>query len=188
MIDRFIETFSGIKFDFVNPKPEMINIRDIAHGLSNICRFNGQCKKFYSVAQHSVFCVKILRHMQTTTSLSIERMILLHDAEEAYISDIARPIKDYYLDSRKMFKPISDAITKKYKLTTVFSLLNQIDLIALTIEAKVLMPSEGEDWATKVKISPVMMSLYGSPQRFCMMPGEAEYMFLDCAVQLGLPL
>ena len=81
-----IVTHSGIVIDPFCPKPEQIVIIDIAHALSNMCRFAGHCDKFYSVAQHavgvSVYCSK-------------ENALwgLLHDASEAYMVDIPTPLK-----------------------------------------------------------------------------------------------
>ena len=51
----WIQTYTGIKFDALNPKPKMIDIVDIAHALSMTCRFNGHVKNFYSVAEHSYY-------------------------------------------------------------------------------------------------------------------------------------
>jgi hypothetical protein len=78
---------SGIIFDVFNPKIEDITIEDIAHALSNICRYGGHSPKFYSVAQHSVFC----SHDNGTPKEQLE--LLMHDASEAYLADLPRPIK-----------------------------------------------------------------------------------------------
>lgn len=81
-----IVTFSGEVIDPMNPQIHLIHIEDIAHSLSNQCRFTGHTKSFYSVAQHSVLVSEIV---------SFENSLwgLLHDASEAYLADLARPIK-----------------------------------------------------------------------------------------------
>jgi 5'-deoxynucleotidase YfbR-like HD superfamily hydrolase len=84
-----IDTFSGKRICFTNPKPEDISIIDIAHSLSNICRFTGHTKKFYSVAQHSV----LVSDAQKT--IAEKRAGLLHDATECYLNDLASPLKVY---------------------------------------------------------------------------------------------
>lgn len=70
-------------------QPEDVDIRDIAHGLSMQCRYNGQCSRFYSVAEHSV---AVAAHCPPELRLAG----LLHDAAEAYCGDIARPIKEQF--------------------------------------------------------------------------------------------
>ena len=84
----WIQTFTGKKFYPFNPKPEDIDIRDIAHALSNICRFTGHVKRFYSVADHC-------RNVAKLVPPEMRLQALLHDASEAYLCDIARPIKQH---------------------------------------------------------------------------------------------
>ena len=78
---------SGILFDVFNPKLEDFNINDMAHGLSNLCRYGGHCPEFYSVAQHSVLC-----SLQDGTPEE-QFEFLMHDTSEAYLIDLPRPIK-----------------------------------------------------------------------------------------------
>lgn len=82
----WIQTFSGRRMHPFNPTPESIDILDIAHALSNLCRFTGHTRHFYSVAQHSV-------HAADFAVPEIAAQALLHDAAEAYLNDIASPIK-----------------------------------------------------------------------------------------------
>lgn len=84
-----MKTYTGRILDPFNLKPADIDILDIAHALSNLCRFNGHCREFYSVAQHSVLVSEQLWRHGTRTKLAG----LLHDASEAYLCDIPRPIK-----------------------------------------------------------------------------------------------
>jgi 5'-deoxynucleotidase YfbR-like HD superfamily hydrolase len=83
----WIVTFTGRKFFPLAPNVEDIDIRDIARALSNTCRFNGHVKRFYSVAQHSVL---VSRRVPKQYALAG----LLHDASEAYIADVTKPVKD----------------------------------------------------------------------------------------------
>lgn len=78
---------SGVLIDVFNPNIEDIKIDDIAHSLSNICRYGGHSPKFYSVAQHCVICSQ----SEGTTKEKLE--FLMHDASEAYLNDLPRPIK-----------------------------------------------------------------------------------------------
>lgn len=82
-----ITTFSGIEIDLRNPRPENIHIRDIASGLSKICRFGGQCREFYSVAQHSVLVACFAPER-------LKKKALFHDGSEAYLGDVVKPLKN----------------------------------------------------------------------------------------------
>lgn len=83
----WIQTYTGRQFYPTNPDPNQICIEDIAHALSNICRFSGHCKAFYSVAEHSY----VLSSYITDPKLALAG--LLHDAAEAYMGDITTPVK-----------------------------------------------------------------------------------------------
>lgn len=95
----YITTISGKCFDPINPEDRLIDIGDIAHSLSLICRFNGHTKFFYSVAQHSLDCSKEAYYCGLKKEVVIG--CLFHDASEAYLSDVTRPVKEnllYYLE------------------------------------------------------------------------------------------
>jgi len=81
-----ILTFSGICFRPLEPRPEDVRIQDIAHALAHQCRFGGHTRTFYSIAQHSVL-VSQLSHPEDAL------WGLLHDVSEAYLLDLARPLK-----------------------------------------------------------------------------------------------
>lgn len=113
----WIQTFSGKKFFPLEPKIEDICIEDIAHSLANQCRFVGHCKEFYSVAQHSVLMADI--YFPFDPSLAI--YALLHDASEAYLSDIPRPLKhlsafNFYKEAEKRLEAL---IYERFRLSTV---------------------------------------------------------------------
>lgn len=82
----WIQTFTGKQFWPLTPKAEDVCIEDIAHALAFKCRFGGHCKTFYSVAEHSCRVAEILRPEHQLIGL-------LHDAAEAYLPDVAAPIK-----------------------------------------------------------------------------------------------
>ncbi len=85
-----ISTFEGHKFDIFDPDTWVFDLEDIAQSLSNICRFGGHVE-FYSVAEHCVRVADWLKHEGYDTKTQL--MGLMHDAVEAYIGDIVRPIK-----------------------------------------------------------------------------------------------
>lgn len=86
-----IVTYSKIQFDTLDPKTEDILIEDIAHALSMMTRANGHFPEFFSVGQHSIQCCK--EAMARNYVPQVALACLLHDASEAYISDITRPVK-----------------------------------------------------------------------------------------------
>jgi hypothetical protein len=87
----YITTYTKQRFTPLDPNPANIFITDIAHALSLMTRANGHIKHFYSVAQHSINCALEALAMGATGMAQLA--CLLHDASEAYISDITRPIK-----------------------------------------------------------------------------------------------
>lgn len=88
---KFINTYSEVKFWPLDPRKEEVKSIDIAHSLSMMCRANGHYKHFYSVAQHAINCYYEAK--QKEESKRVRVACLLHDASEAYISDITRPVK-----------------------------------------------------------------------------------------------
>ena len=85
-VGDWIQTFCGLVMYPLDPRHEEIDIRDIAHALSNLCRFTGHVRTFYSVAEHSV---RVSRACDPADAL----WGLLHDASEAYLADMSRPMK-----------------------------------------------------------------------------------------------
>ena len=86
-----IMTYSRVLMDPLDARPDQILIEDIAHSLSLMTRANGHCRQFYSVAQHSINCALEARNLGL--SPRVQLACLLHDAAEAYIADIPRPVK-----------------------------------------------------------------------------------------------
>jgi 5'-deoxynucleotidase YfbR-like HD superfamily hydrolase len=128
-----IRTYSGIMFDPLNPKPEDIRIQDIAWALSNICRFNGHTSLNYSVAEHSLA-------VSSTIEKGFELAGLLHDASEAYLGDIASPLKysgiyDKYLEVEKRLQTM---IYERYRVNWQDALffVKEADQKALETEQK----------------------------------------------------
>ncbi len=87
----YITTFNKILFDPINASSDDILIEDIAHSLSMLCRANGHMPTFYSVGQHSINCMNEAK--ARGYSRKIQFACLLHDASEAYLSDVIRPVK-----------------------------------------------------------------------------------------------
>lgn len=109
--EPYIVTFSGTKVHPLDPSPDEIDIVDIAHALSHACRFNGHVQHFYSVAQHSVL---VSEHF---TDPMLALWGLLHDASEAYLSDIPSPLKRAWPTYRMYEDRMMQVIAKRFGLS-----------------------------------------------------------------------
>jgi hypothetical protein len=109
---EFMQTYSGRQFWPVDPVPEEVDIRDIAHALSMQCRYAGHCLRFYSVAEH---CVHLARYVSTPN----KPWALLHDASEAYLVDVPRPLKPYLPGYYEAEKRVMDVVAEAFGLSSV---------------------------------------------------------------------
>jgi 5'-deoxynucleotidase YfbR-like HD superfamily hydrolase len=142
-IGDWICTRTGIRFYPFDPREDEISIVDIAHHLSMICRFGGACAELFTVAQHSVM-----------GSLAIEPAFamefLLHDAAEAYICDIPRPIKRHP-DFARVYDPVESKIDRlirrKFNLPETMSPdVKRMDNVMLATEKRDLMNATSQQW------------------------------------------
>ena len=108
-------TFTGRHFDPMQIRTEDICIEDIAHALSLMCRGGGHLKYFYSVAQHSLNCSAEAKARGWSGKLQLA--CLLHDASEAYISDIIRPVKANLTGYLEIESRIMEKILEKFNLS-----------------------------------------------------------------------
>lgn len=156
-----IRTFTGKKFYFLDIKPDDICIEDIAHALSNICRYNGHCKNFYSVAEHSIRCC------ERGSDWLCKIWGLLHDAAEAYIGDLVSPFKGRllfsYTDRNCKVSDYEDTIIK-----------------AISEKFGILYPIPGEvHKIDRVLLYEEMEFLWDDKSRVIMTNGDAERIFLS---------
>jgi uncharacterized protein len=165
-LEPWIETYSGKKFWFLKPTPEMIDIDDIAHALAMQCRYTGHVKHFYSVAEHSV-------HVSNLAKNKLEG--LLHDASEAFLTDIASPIKPHLANYKSMEETIMVAIGKLYGFNWPVSQdTKDADSTQLKTEARHLLPSGGRDWLHEF---PTQRVRGVAPK--CWTPDQAKMAFLE---------
>lgn len=148
--DFGLETYTGAHLDVMNPQVEDIRIKDIAHALANICRFTGHVLSFYSVAQHSVLVAREL-----PIELKLEG--LLHDATEAYVSDINHNLKRMMPEYRQVEQIYRNVIAQKFGLAPeVPAEVQAIDREMCHLEARTLMPNVG-GWANETRIRDVIV-------------------------------
>lgn len=139
----WIQTYTGKQFWPLNPSVNDIDIEDIAHALSNQCRFAGHCEKFYSVAQHSV----LVSHFCDADDALWG---LLHDASEAYLVDMCRPVKrcDVMQGYRDAEKRLMRAICVRFGLPIEEPLsVGRADNALLRAEQRDLMKPAPVEWS-----------------------------------------
>ena len=109
ILKSWIQTHSGHQFYPLDPNPLQITILDIAHALSNVCRYTGHVMRFYSVAEHSVI---VSRYVPRELAL----WGLLHDAAEAYLVDVPSPIKGRLEGYAEIEERVEEAVCERFKL------------------------------------------------------------------------
>lgn len=145
-VGDWIQTATGGRYYPLDPRPEETYLADIAHALSLICRFGGHTRRFYSVAQHSVL---VSRHVPEWLALAG----LLHDAAEAYIGDMVRPLKrePEMAAYRAIEQPIQQCIERTFGLAedvTEHPAIKAVDRRMCATEARDLMfEAYAEGWA-----------------------------------------
>lgn len=170
----WISTYSGNKFHIFNPKLNDIDVNDIAHCLSMLCRFNGHCQKFYSVANHSVLVSQIIDPQYALEGL-------MHDATEAFIGDMVRPLKVWMQDFMDVEHKIERAIDRRFKLNSSKVCKRAIkvaDNIALITEARDLVNQENCLWEFGKDITPIKQKIVPWSQ------SKSEKKFLERFYQL----
>jgi len=175
-VGDWMQTYTGIHFYPQDPRPEEIDIRDIAHALSLQCRYGGHTPVLYSVAQHSVLVANNLPQ-------ELKLWGLLHDASEAYLVDLPRPVKRFSnigTEYKKVEERLMKVICSKYNLSWPEPPeVKHIDNLVLVTEARDLMGNPS-DW-TK----------YGDPLPEVIKPWDSETAwtaFMILAEELGVKL
>jgi len=166
--DGWIQTHTGKRFYPLNPNPDDIDIIDIAAALSKTCRFGGHTIAWYSVAEH---CVHVAKHAAPEYKLTA----LLHDASEAYLVDVPRPIKLLITNYYSIETKIELAVARKFGIT--FPLPDPVKLLDSRILSderdQVMKPTDFSDteWGNTLAPLGVKINFWG--------PGEAAMQFLD---------
>ena len=142
----FIQTVSGRRVNPFALGPSDIYIEDIAQALANQCRFGGHCRRFYSVAQHSCLVADLMREQGEDTTAVL--WALLHDAPEAYLSDLPHPLK-HFSEFGRLYSEAEDklqqAISEHFGLpTNAPANLRDADRALLAAERRALMADTWE--------------------------------------------
>ena len=153
-IGDWTQTAFGVKFHILDPQPEDFLIGDIAHALSNQCRFTGHTTKFYSVCDHSIRVCHYIKdkypgnHREAYAGL-------MHDASEAYLSDLARPIK--HLPEFQFYRDLENSLMAKIAARFEFDwpmseIVREADNVLLGTEARDLIYRPIDDWHLRYKM------------------------------------
>jgi len=163
----WIQTYTGRQFYPMAPLAQDICIEDIAHALSQMCRFTGHTREFYSVAQHSVLVSGIVPHDAALWGL-------LHDAPEAYLADVARPLKSMLPGLADAEQRIEAAVARRFSLHLPMSeCIHAADLTMLATEQRDLMAPAPAPWTSIRGIEPLLSPIV--PWDPCV----AEWRFID---------
>lgn len=171
---NWIETFQGNQFWPLDPKREEIELRDVAHALSMLCRFAGHCLHFYSVAEHSI-------HASRLVPQEWAKEALLHDAAEAYINDICSPIKHHFGGYDEAEAAIEAAVIERFGLKPKpWPEIKAVDM-------RLVITERTFNWSGPMKFPwSDTVDPYLSLELLYWSPIAAEFHFLERAKQLGL--
>lgn len=161
-----IELNSGAYLNYLEPDPDLMDIEVIAGPLSRLCRFSGQTNKFYSVAQHSVLVANMLPH-------EFKLAGLMHDATEAFVADMPKPLKGLLLGYNEVEERIWKALCKRYDLPLELpDIVHIADKIAVITEARELLNTNGwKNWYDGIE--PLDIPIVP------LLPHDAEHLFLQ---------
>lgn len=164
--DHRITLQSGRHFDFSRPLSNEIEIEDIAHGLAHTCRYAGQCKVFFSVAEHSVLV------SYAASKFGLEG--LFHDAAEALVGDMPAPLKKLLPGYKAIEEQIQRLIFENFKISWPLPPeIKQADLRVMAAELAVLMPAGTNEWLNSRGITAADVDVK------CLDPASAKKLFLD---------
>jgi hypothetical protein len=166
-IGNWMQTFTGKAFYPLDPRPEEIEIADIGHALSQLCRYGGHTRQFYSVAEHCVL-------MSHTVAPEHALWALLHDATEAYVGDVIRPLKGHLPEYVAVEDRLMAVIAERYGLvgTTMPAEVKEADNRILVNERDALMAAPPQSWRLE-GLHPLPVEVQG------WMPKVAEWAYLD---------
>lgn len=172
-----IKVASGHYVDLQEPDPNTIDLESIAYALSKTCRYGGHCPTFYSVAEHCVLaCILAIADKVDTWTL---QAILLHDAAEAYLGDVVKPLKLLLPEYEDLEQRMDGAITTRFDVDLIVyeDAIKTYDRAMLEIEKCQMWPEDREEWEGFGAESRHIDLCYWSPD-------EARHEFLRMAETL----
>jgi 5'-deoxynucleotidase YfbR-like HD superfamily hydrolase len=169
-------TAGGRKITVDAIEPQDIAIEDLAAHLAKICRFTGACRILWSVAEHSLLVADILAERYPGDH-ELQLCGLLHDAPEAYLQDLATPVKAGLDRYNAMERAAWWAVAERFGLPlSQPPAVKMADLIALATERRDLMPPHAESWSVLDGIAPMVTRYLGKHERHWR---ESQQLFLN---------
>jgi len=186
VLDRFgclnntIKVSAGHYVDLANPDPATIEVRSIAAALSKVCRFGGHCPQFYSVAEHCIHATAMACSEGYTGDSLIA--VFLHDAAEAYIGDMVKPLKVTMPQYGEAEQRIEAAIQAAFGVDFAkwMDVIKRFDRAMLKAEKVTMWPEDTEKWAGFSEIEDRVVKFQFWE------PSQAEMQFLAMARTLQL--
>lgn len=180
-------TNSGTKIDIEDISINDINLKDIAHHLTKICRYGGalDLNKHYSVANHSM----VLFHYAVDSGCSeeLQKSLLLHDAAECYLGDIVAGLKKYLPDYRYIEHKLESLIKEKYQISNnqfIIDLTKELDTRIVLDEARAFMPQYYNDFQSQVPhLKPLGVRIYSETMSQL---NYTKQMFIHCCNRLSI--
>ena len=168
-----LQTYTGRVVNPIRMQPEMIDLVDVAHALSQLCRFTGHTREFYSVAQHSVI---------VSTYCEDEAWGLMHDASEAYLCDISRPVKSQMPIYQQIEKELQYVVAERFGLSPeIPQQVKDVDDRVMVTERRDLMAAAPLKWTPELEaLRPYGFGIHPLP------PRAARTLFLKRAHALGI--
>lgn len=144
-MEPIIETYTGKQFHLFDTSIDDIDIKDISHALGLLCRYNGHTRRFYSVAEHCVMCSYLVPDEFAFDAL-------MHDASEAYLSDIPKPFKSSIGNYQEIEAAMQSRIAEKFGFMAPEPReVKNVDIGILWLEAQELITSKGSWWHPDIK-------------------------------------
>ena len=152
----YITTYTGKHFDPTSPDMSLVDIRDIAHALSLTCRGNGHVQTFFSVGQHCIWCAREAQSRGYDSRVVLA--CLLHDASEAYMSDVPRPLKHMLSEYTAVEERLLQKIYEKYLGSDLTAeeaaLVKSVDDDVLYFDLKELLHETLDREVPQMKVAP----------------------------------
>lgn len=169
-IGDWMQTRSGKQYWPLDPRAEDVKLTDIAHSLSNLCRYNGHCNSFYSVAEHSVLVSQVVPDEDAMCGL-------LHDATEAYCADVPRPLKRNLVGYAEIEQANWLVIAERFQLNPVMpESVHLADNAVLLAEKQQIVKYTPYLWSVPGKAADVQIK--------CLSPKQAYELFVNRFMEL----